>query len=414
MEFLISPNMGRVIIDAITSPFYLLVYFLLVLIITWQYKRLESISEKLVNSSSHRYLQSALISSAIGLLGGMAGSILLIAAGIDLNHIGFTWIWITALLLMLINPRFLCFAYAAGILSITNLLFSFPSISIPGLLGLVAILHMVESLLILTTGHLYPIPVYVKKNQLIRGGFNLQKFWPLPMIALVGTGVAFPPGMEMPGWWPLLGQFPGGLDGQAFILLPVVAVLGYGEITTTETPVQRVKSVSANLFTYSLMLLILSWLSCRHELFTIIAALFAPLGHELVIWKGLREENNQPPLYVKPRQGLKVLDIQAGSPAKSAGIRSGDIILAVNGRDIYHADEFNDMVKHERVLKLQIQRKNQVIQRSVQGEPVRQFGLIPVPDDPVVRYMQISEDSLFQLARRIWKKTKAGVDSFRG
>jgi len=249
-----------------------------VLIITWQYKRLESVGEKLVNSSGHRYLQSVLISSAVGLLGGMLGSILLIAAGIDLNQIGFAWIWIAALLLMLINPRFLCFAYAAGLLSISSLLFSFPSISIPQLLGLVAILHMVESFLILISGHLYPIPVYVKKNHSIRGGFDLQKFWPLPMIALVGTGIAFPTGMGMPEWWPLLRQFPGSLDGQAFIVLPVVAVLAYGEITTTETPVRRVKTVAANLFAYSLMLLIFSWLSCRYDLFAVIAALFDPPG----------------------------------------------------------------------------------------------------------------------------------------
>jgi len=138
-----------------------------------------------------------------------------------------------------------------------------------------------------------------------------------------------------------------------------------------------------------------------------------PLGHELVIWKGLREESNHRPLYVKPQRGVKVLDTQPGSPARYAGIKSGDIILAVNGKDIDHTVDFDNMVKNKRVIKTAIRRDNQVIYLSIHSNDGN-LGLIPVPEDPVARYMEIKEDSLFLMARRIWKKTKTRAGFFKG
>lgn len=397
--------MGRVIVETITSPFFLAVYLLLFVLVCWQYKRLENLSAKLTENRTGLYLASAIWSCLLGLVGGLAGSILLILLGINLNAIGLAYLWVIALLLMLINPRFLCFSYAAGVLSLASLLFSFPHISITHLLALVAVLHLVESLLILLNGHTYPIPLYIKKKGQIIGGFNLQKFWPLPLLALVGiSGPDLAPGLIMPEWWPLL-QAYSGVSEQGFTLLPVVAMLGYGEITTTSPPSLRVKRSSWNLFVYSLILLILVCISCHLPALTIVAALFAPLGHELLIWLGMREESSRRPLYTPSREGVRILQVKPGSPAARAGLRERDIIVQVNGLQVHHYAQVHELLKSSPRCLLQIKRAGQPITIRLAGDDP---GIIPVPEDTVARYLLMDEDRIFSLVRKLWHKLPRG------
>ncbi len=398
--------MGRVMLEMITSPFFIFVYLLLFTIVCWQYKRLENMSEKLIKSNNRLFLRSACLSSLVGIFGGLMGSILLIMVGIKLENIGFVYLWILALLLMLISPRFLCFAYAAGILSLFSLLFSFPDINIPHLLALVAILHMIESFLILINGHSYPIPLYVEKGNKIVGGFNLQKFWPLPLMALVGVaGHNLLDGLAMPQWWPLL-QGYSGVTTQTFTLLPVVAILGYGELTTTSTPAQRVKKSSLNLFMYSLILLLLAGLSCRLPGLTFIAALFSPLGHEFVIWLGMREESNRKPLYIKSREGVRVLNVRAGSPAQHAGLQERDIIMAVNGLKVDYYAMLRELMHSADQVSLQVKRAGEEKNILLPGSSQNDAGIIPVPEESVGRYIVMQEDRIFTLARKLWQKIR--------
>ncbi len=401
--------MGRVVMETITSPFFIAVYLLLFTIVCWQYKRLENMSEKLIKSNDRLFLRSAFLSSMVGILGGCLGSILLIIVGINLENIGFAYLWALALLLMLINPRFLCFAYAAGILSLFSLLFSCPDISIPHLLALVAILHMIESFLILINGHSYPIPLYVKKKDQIVGGFNLQKFWPLPLMALVGVSSINPAdGLAMPQWWPLLQGYSDIVD-QTYTLLPVVAILGYGEITTTSPPAWRVKKSARNLFIYSLTLLLLACLSCRMPILAIAAALFSPLGHELVIWLGMREEHNRKPLYTRSQTGVRVLNVRKGSPAHQAGIVERDIILTVNGFNVDHYSLVRELIRTASNVQLTIRRADRLIDISLPEGSQDEPGIIPVPEEPVARYVILPEDKIFNLVRTLWQKLKYGA-----
>lgn len=80
--------MGQVFLNTFTSPLFIITYLFLFFIVCWQYRRLEDITQNLMDYSRNRYLQSALLSAALGLLGGLLGSILLIFIGIDLGHLG--------------------------------------------------------------------------------------------------------------------------------------------------------------------------------------------------------------------------------------------------------------------------------------------------------------------------------------
>lgn len=398
--------MGRVIMETFTSPLFILLYILLFAMVAWQYKRMEEMSARLVNIKRRQYLLSTVLSTLSGLLGGLLGSIVLVLVGIDLNNIGITQLWVIAILLMLVNPRFLCFAYAGGILSLFSLLTGLIDINIAQLLALVAVLHLVESILIIINGHFLAVPVYVKKRTGIQGGFNLQKFWPIPLIALVSIGYGdASSGVAMPSWWPILRDYTGFSSDQTYALLPVLAILGYGDISTTRTPSARARQSAFNLLVFSLVLLLLAVMGARWNILLPVAALFSPLGHELVIWLGMRDENNQRPLYMYTPGGLKVLDTIPGSPAQKAGIHMQDLIISINGENVETPERLADLHHGENIL--QIKRKDSTISCRLQLKPGQEAGIIPVPEQYGSNYLQIKDDNIFDRARRLWRWIKS-------
>lgn len=382
--------MGKVLLFAFSSPIFLGVYFLLFALIAWHYKKIETTAREITSSSNNSFILSAVYSAIIGLVGAFFGSILLILFGIDLYSVGIMYIWIIAILLMFINPRFLCFAYAGGILALISFVFGFPHINIPQLIGLVAILHMVESVLILISGHLHPLPVYVKKDEEIRGGFNMQKFWPLPLIALVGMSMTEPvSGVNMPEWWPLLKDYSEFADDKIYILLPVLAILGYGEINTTSTPKARRRKTAFYLFLYSLVLLALAVLASNKPIFLPLVILFGPLGHELVVWLGRQEENMKTPIYTRPSDGIGVLAVETNSLSHKLGVKSGDVILSVNGEIVNKNRDILDIVSQGMRIDLLIKRNGEIFNLSGIKGRSENLGLIFMPDGEVRKYLTV-------------------------
>lgn len=398
--------MGRVMMETFTSPLFILLYILLFAMVAWQYKRMEEMSARLVAQKRRKYMLSALLSTLSGLLGGLLGSIVLVLVGIDLNNIGITQLWVIAILLMLINPRFLCFAYAGGLLSLFSLLTGLIDINIAQLLALVAVLHLIESILILINGHFLAVPLYVKKSTGIQGGFNLQKFWPIPLIAMISMGYGDASGgVAMPSWWPLLRDYTGFSSEQTYALLPVLAILGYGDISTTRTPWARARQSAFNLFIFSLVLLLLAVMAAQWSILLPVAALFSPLGHELVIWLGMRDESNQKPLYMNTPGGLKVLDVIPGSPAQKAGILTQDLILTVNGENIEIPGALSNLLQGENLIR--IRRNNHTLSCRLKLKPGQEAGIIPVPEQYGSSYLQIKDDNIFGVARRLWRRIKS-------
>lgn len=310
-------------------------FWLVVALVALQYSRMAVIKEKMFGLKQKSVLKDTLVASGFGLAGGFVGSLVLIFIGVTLSGAGLAYLWPLAILLMLINARFLCFAYAGGILSLSHLLFGFPQVNVPQVLALVAILHMVESALIWASGHLGAVPSFFKDSAgRVLGGFTLQKFWPIPIVALIVVGhAAMPQGINMPEWWPLIKppENSGNMENLIYALFPVVAGLGYGDLAIARNPVKKSRRSAINLFLYSITLLVLSVLAQHSLLTALVAALFSPLGHELVIHIGKQMEFRGRPLYVPSTKGIRVLDALPGTAAWQAGIRSGDILVAING-----------------------------------------------------------------------------------
>lgn len=280
--FSVLSAMGRVWLDAMISPFFVALYSGVLVFIILQYRR---------NRPGHLYVVSALLSILWGLAGGFMGSILLMITGVDLYRIGIAPLWFLALILaILIHPRFICFAYAGGIISIYTLIHPHYGICIPQLLGMVAILHLVESFLIRLDGSLFPSRAEVGARGETRPAYHLQKFWPLLLVmGSSAPSAIIEGGKMMPHWWPLLQCYPFGIHPSPLGLLPILAILGYGDTASINTPLEQARRSAWRLFCYSAILLVLALMIPSHPWLAWVASLYAPLGHELIIWMGSRQ-----------------------------------------------------------------------------------------------------------------------------
>ena len=223
------------------------------------------------------------------------------------------------------------------------------------------------------------------------GGFNLQTFWPLPLVGLgLAAALQVPvtgDTLAMPDWWPLLGTDWAALAGEevVFIMLPLVAWLGYGDVAVTSSPREKVERSSLILGGYSLVLMALALLSSRFAWLAFPAALFSPLGHELVIRLGNRQEFSRQYLYAPVERGLKVLDTLPGTEAQEI-LSPGDVILSVSGEAVNSPQEFwAALYRYHPFLDLEIEKPGgkRVKERlSLAVLDTTRLGIVLVPQNP--------------------------------
>jgi len=381
--WLIISTLGQAFCD----PYFLLFFLLVAGVIGVQYQRIERSREAFYRVKTGRAWVDLLGAVFWGLAGGLAGSTAAVFTGLTVTGSDLAYLWPAALLLVLFDMRFLCFAYAGGLVSLSSLAFGFPAVNVAQIMALVAILHAVESLLILACGHTGALPAYVKRpDGRAAGGFILQKFWPIPILILTvaGRGLAGG-GVEMPDWWPLIGPgVAGDPAGLTYVLFPVIAGLGYGDLALAREPGQKSRVSSLFLGIYSLILLALAVLADKYFGAALAAAFFAPAGHEAVIHLGRRLEFKGRPLYVPAERGVRLLDVLPGSAAHRAGLRSGDVVLSVNGRYPGSKEELQGLLQpaagpaevdyysfRERVF------KRAVVECPRPGKP---WGMVTVPE----------------------------------
>lgn len=358
----------------------------------------------------------------VGLLAGLLGSGVAVLLGITVEKYGMNsgngssgilYLWIIALMLSLFNIRYLCFSYAGGIVALMNLIFGFPGINPMGIIALVGILHMVESLLIWLDGFSDAVPVFLKRNDgNIVGGYVMNRIWPLPMMILFATlaigGVG--ESVSMPDWWPIIREY--GLDinnnDMMYIIQPIPILLGYGDMAITTTPEKRCRDSSLGLFIYSIILTILAVVGSKIRLIAYLAAIFSPLGHELLIINGQKSEEREKAVFDAPEKGLRVLYCFKGFPGAKMDIEPGDIILAINNRIIEHEEDLASFLRTNPtyvwldVIKLNGERK--VLEYRDYARGISSLGLLIVPKNPNM-YIELKTNArLIESIKSLWKK----------
>ncbi len=414
-----------------TYPMYLIhfLFWIIMLLVFSQYNKMVKRERELFGTAKNNPLRQTLISTGFGFLAGIMASFIIIILGINLMAVGVVYVLPFVILMMLIHPRYMCFAYGGGIVGLLSLSLSALSnvwpvlneisflqglmaINVPGLISLIAILHLTEAVLILFSGAIGSSPLYVKhETKGIVGGFSLQKFWPLPFVGLISQ----PPGengaqaaetaISMPEWWPIFGS---GLEEMAggLAMFPVVAVLGYGDISVSTPPGQKSKEAGKNLALYSIVLLGVALAAAFYLPLAWLSALLSPVGHEIMIIKGKSKEFSREPIYYDNNKGIKILDIYPDGIASNMGLKPGDRIHLINHFPVSTEEDFRTMLySGQPHLRLDIERENgerKVLQAPIHDDKTR-FGVILAPgvNKTRSRYMELAEnDGLKALSKR--------------
>lgn len=308
-------------------------FWLIIFLIYTQYKKVSKLEYSLIGEEKATPKERVFSSFGVGILGGVLGTILISVLGVTIQIQDFKYILPLAILLMLINVRYLCFSYAGGIISISSLLFGFPKVNVSSIIAIVAVLHFIESILIWIDGHNQPTPVFIEHDVYgTVGAFTLQRFWPIPFAVLlvILTKLHGATDINLPDWWPLFISRNLDLDNITLQLTVVIAALGYGDIAISSSPREKARKSSIRLAIYSIALLVLAAISSYIYAFKYIAALFAPIAHEGLILYSQNEEKRRRPIYKNHSKGITVLDVKRDSVAEKMGIRPGHIIWKVN------------------------------------------------------------------------------------
>lgn len=395
------------------NPSYAFLYWLIVAVVALQYRRLAALQERILGVVRNSALEQTLGSIVAGIAAGFLGSLILVGVGVTLHERDVIYLWPAAFALMLINPRLMCFSYAGGLVSLSYLVFGVPEVSVTSITALVAVLHVVESILIWLNGARGALPVYIRPRRgRILGGYTIQNFWPVPIVLLIlKTGLgSIPPGdlIAMPDWWPLLRPGAGVLDDPSVIpvLAPVPAVLGYGDLAITALPRSRTRRSAFILAGYSLTLLGLSVLASHFSPLLWAAAIFAPLGHEAVAHLGGRAQLRGKPYFSPPPAGggVAVMEPLPDSTALRAGIRARDVITHVNERPVGDAADLESaLVEEGPGCTLTVRREGRTVRIDLlpHWRGTRELGIIHVPSGDEDAHVAIGG---YSLLRSLWKR----------
>lgn len=412
------------VVKGIPSIFLNPILYVFILLIYLQYRRQTLTERRLFHIGIHAPAEQTLQTLLYGMIGGLCASALFAFIGVIIRLQDFIYIWAIALVLVLFNVRYLCLAYASGILGILCyvtrglpeswltpgwawLWEPMMSIDVPSMMALVAVLHMIEAFLVRVHGAQGALPLFVdgRRGRLV-GAFQLQKFWLLPLFLMIAVEEGSGGVSLSSAWWPVVA---GG--GVSFIILPLPAVIGFSDMAISRTKKAKAIMTSHFLWLYSILLFILALCAVWMGAFWgIAAALFSFIGHELMLILGQRREWNRPPYFVQSDKGIRILDVIPESPAAQMGIESGETIMKVNGRpvnrkeDLYPALQLNpafcklDVVSREGVTKY--------LQRSLYAGEHHQLGVIIAPDLQSQYYVKLENVNIVQLIRQRIRRRK--------
>lgn len=372
-------------------------FWLVLALVGYQYWQMQKQQRQMFGVYNYSLTRQIMLAGFYGLVGGITGSWLLTLVGVTLNQLGLSYIWPVALALMLINMRFLCFAYAGGLVALANALFGWPEVNVPQILSLVAVLHITESLLIAISGGYSAMPMILKKpDGRLVGAFSLQNFWPLPLVILAAVSVPADtvPGamIKMPEWWPLLPLALEPPTGSQWIYLmaPVVAALGYTDMAIASLPHRRRRQSALHLAAYSVILLGFALLSAKYSWLQVVAAVLSPVGHEFLIQLDNRREMGGTPCFVPSEHGIMVLDTVANTPAAKI-LKPGDILINLAGTPLNNRYDLAAAICYApESFSITVERAGKrLLQTTSFKNGERRLGVILVPDGDEQYYVEM-------------------------
>lgn len=400
--------------------------YLFVLFIYLHYRRQMNFERQLFSVRIQSPFVQTLRAVGMGLVGGLLVSLIAGGLGIMVQERDLWILWVLAIILSVIRLRFLCLAYAAGILTLLHGAASlFPELAqaegmgtvwgwllearpVP-VLALVGLLHLAEAFLVRWNAGLDASPLFLEgKRGRIIGGYQLHSFWLTPLIMLVPTSAGQGMSATLFAGWPL---FMPESSSFAFMLLP--AITGFSDLTTTMIPQRKAQQIAKHLALYAILLLVVAYAAVWLAPLMILAAAVALIGHEGLFWLSQRQEREKPPYFIQSSKGVKVMAVIPGTPAEEMGIQAGEVVVKVNGvpvrqrEDLYPALHVNpafckmEVLTHEGEIKF--------VQCAIYAGNHHQLGIIVVPDAQTHHFVDVRKSNIVQLLKQRLERLRIGA-----
>ena len=332
------------IFNTLLSPFFILIFF----IIFYQYYKLGK-SEYSLSINKFSALNMTVNSTIYGIFGGFISTILFIYLEVAIIPKDFMYILTIAILLSLIDQRFMCFAYGGSIVSLLSIFLGYPKIDTRDIMLVVATFHLVESLLISFNGFKGHSSAYFEHKGEYVGGYNINRFWPIPFVIFIGDSLIKP--------------------------ITMMAIIAYGDFTVSY-PRRKTIHTSVILFCYSLLLLFI----IKNAKEPYVSPIFALLGHEFIVQINGIVEKNKVPIFTTSNRGVRVIDVYKKGIAKELGIIAGDIIISINEVIVYSEKDLLEIEElTNRIIRVNyFNKKEGIITKTYKGNK-KTLGISIVP-----------------------------------
>ena len=390
----IIASIARKLIEAfLLNYLFVFLYIIIIVFIRMQYEKYNDLQSGLENwqGKSLREITESIV--FVGLVTGFIGSFVIIGTGITIQGEAVKYLFFIMGILLLINIRFVCFAYPAGLLALFSLIFKFPEVDVSSILGLAAVMDLIESILIFLNKGKDSIPVFIKHKGEIAGAYLIRKFWPVPVVFLTALAQNTPDGVQTiftSGPWMLFKPQTMQTGVMALGLDCLIAVLCYSDLAITRHPEKKSKSTAYAIFGYSVALFIIALISRQVPWMKFVGAIFCLAVREAITLYGRYIEKTGKPLFAPTRRGLKIMEILPGSHAKLMGMHRGDTILSVNGNDIQTEEGLNEALKdypvYTWIQAVGWDGKEKTYEYKCYPGGYNNLGIIPVPREAEVTY----------------------------
>lgn len=410
----------------IVEPSLLIMLVLVSSIFYFKNRKIVAMQRMVIGEEINSPLELTLSQIVFGLLAGIIGSIILSSIGVIFtNNSGIIYLFILSIVLMFFKPRFVCFSYSGAVLGTISIVYYYIAgffsldrslfhIDITTLMTFIGVLHIVEALLVVVDGEKGTIPVFSNRNNKIVGGYAFSRYWILPISIFIAVKLGIndqvlTDSIQTPSWWPIMTNeyVLTILATMVLTMTPLFGVIGYSSVSFTKSKKKKVISSSFYIFTFGVVLILVAQLADFGVIGQIVAIVFAPVGHELMLRIQRHIEDRGTPIYISGEDGISVLEVVPYSEIYDLGIRSGDKIIRLNGERVSSERQIYDSAKNK-INGLVIQAKSisgNLKEITLKGNGTDRLGVLLVPrvvdSDKVV---PLDENNFSDVLNKISKK----------
>lgn len=376
----------------IANPLFIGMLILMGIILFFNNKKLTIMQKMIMGDSINSALELTLSQIVLGIIAGTITSLILSYLGVVFNkNIGLVILVLFSISLIFSKNRFLGISYTASILGIASLIFKKSiEINIGSLFTFVGVINIVNAILVISDGYKGVIPVFSKKDGVIKGGYIFGRCWPLSIVLFIAyqsiiNDSAFAQNINTPNWWPILNNVSSLnlIENMILIMFPVFCVVGYSSITFRMTKKEKTASSGITMIINGIFTIAIAQLDYLGLIGRIVIILSVPIINEILYQIDIHKEDNGEAIFVSDEKGIAVLEVVPYSIAYNTGINPGDKIVSINEKKVCSDKEIYSLLKSSmEALKIKIiDRARNTKELIYKYEEENSLGMILVPKE---------------------------------